>query len=112
MDIKKLSKKVKGFLKKNKKPIVSVIFLSYERGKRRIRKYCGISTWLEHDGVLWLESISKGSRDEKHSVRMPVSIGANHIRSVKMLNIQDLIDNTNILYRINEEMESKKREMN
>lgn len=113
MDIEKLDKKINAFLDNNKEPIISVTFDHYVKMKKRRIKFCGVfSVWNKQEGLLWLKSKSKGSRDKKNSVRMPTQIEADNIISIKAMRIQDLIDNTNLLYLFTEEIKEKTVKIN
>ena len=97
-------KKINNIIKKDKTPILLVKFETYDTEKRKItpRYRCGVFSSIGDDfgGMLWLKSISKGTRDKKISARMPMAIEINEIISIRHLNVQDLIDNTNRLAEI------------
>lgn len=100
----RIIKKIKTILKKDKEPILLVRYEAYDIEKRKTKTihYCGVFMAINDDlgGSLWLKSKCKGTRDEKHSARMPREIETTKIISITHLNIQDLIDNTNKLARI------------
>lgn len=97
----KIMKRINNILKKDKEPILSVKYKRYDtkKCKMTVDHYCSFFSSI-NDESLWLRGKIKGTRDKNFFVRMPVEIELKKVISLKHLNIQDLINNTNKLARI------------
>lgn len=109
MDAKEIDRIIKSFLAIEKEPIVVVVFETYvgKNKKGTVLKraaFCGVlSLWYPEEERLMFKKKDFGS-DDTNSVWMPVQIDSDNVVSIKMLSIQNLMDNTTLLYSIREEI--------
>lgn len=101
MELKKLIRIIENILQEDPEPIISVVYYKYDRetGKKRKSRCCGAySAMSTIEGLLWLGDKGKRSREKENPEKMMEEIETKSIIAVTHLNVQDLIDNTNILY--------------
>jgi hypothetical protein len=109
MELEELDECIKSFLAVEKEPVVVVIVEAHKKTKEVCRLVvCGvIDIWLEQEGKLFLKGRGAGPKTLKNSVMLYAPIFWDEVVSINILNEQDLLDNTKLLYSMREKLKEE-----